>query len=770
MRSWMIGLVLGMLSVLLLPRLPGLPGLILTGALGVSLLGCKGPVWRGLSGTALGCCLALCHGYLLLDRRLPEDCVRQPVALTGSVASLPRTSYFEDGRSRQRFELRVDLLEPRRCAGPKRVLLSYYGPAKISPGDQWEFSAKLARPWGLANPASFNMQAWYAQTGIDAVGSVRSDPRLAVKGTGPPSLADFPDRQRQRISERIASLPLEPGVTAILAALTVADKSGIDTGLWQLFQQFGINHLLVISGLHVGLVAGAAYLLGGALQRGLVLAGLPINGLSAVMALILCGAYTALAGFSVATQRAFCMLLCFLIANLVGRSSKATNNLLLAAVVVMAINPLAALGSGFWLSFSAVAALLWLSHWQSRGIVSRLLSTHLFMSLVMLPMGAWWFGGSSVIAGLANLLMVPLIGLVVVPLALLSVLAMYVLPSVEEWLWQMAAWPLEILLPAARALGGEHSWLYRPLTASLADTVLAATGILLLVLPVSWWVRGLAVLFLLPILVPLAPDAPGADGPSRPGTTRVTVMDVGQGTAVIVRTRDRLLVYDTGGGDPVGANMASTVLLPFLRQQGITTMDTLVLSHPDNDHSAGARTLLSAMPASRVYYGGDTAAVSGARPCRAGQAWRWPGGQQFQFLSPAQADPQSSNDGSCVLQIDAGGHTLLLAGDVERGQERELVRYWSDALASDWLLVGHHGSRTSSSWTLLKHVRPAIAVISSGYANPFGHPHPLVLGRLRDSGATVFSTATGGALQYEFTPGESVKVSIWRQQYKRFWM
>ena len=771
----MIGLVLGILPVSLLPRLPGYWVPLVLAATGLVLLARRGVLPRLVSGLALGCALALAHGQQLLERRIADACVRQPLVVTGEVASLPRITAFPDGSSRQRFEFAVTSLEPRRCAGPTRVLLSYYGPARVTPGDSWTFPVMLARPWGLANPGSFNLQAWYAQTGIDAVGSVRGGVAAGpgVKHQRGASIASLPDRLRQQISERIGSLQLAPQAAAVLRAVTVADKSGIDASFWTLLQQFGINHLLVISGLHVGLVAGAAYLLGGAAQRLCLLVGRPAHTLPAVLALFSCFAYTALAGFSVATQRALCMLACFLVADLAGRSSSSGNNLLLAAVVVLVFNPLAALGSGFWLSFSAVAALLWLAHWQ-RGRLGwqRLLLTHGFMSLVMMPLGAWWFGGSSVVAGLANLVMIPLIGLVVVPLALLAVICMYLVPAAELPLWQLAAWPLQKLLPLATALTQDNDWLYLQLRGSLADVLLAAAGILLVILPLPLRARALAVVMALPLLLPRDPQAgfPPRDEPT--GLVRVTVLDVGQGTAVVVSSGQNVLLYDTGGGDPAGANMAQTVILPYLRLRGIAAVDTLVISHPDNDHSAGATTLLAAMPPSRVYFGGDWEATAGARPCLAGQAWRWPGGEQFQFLSPAPGLTGSgpSNDSSCVLQIDAAGYRLLLAGDVESPQERELVSYWGKRLASDWLLVAHHGSRTSSSWALLKSVSPAIAAVSSGYANRFGHPHEDVVARLLRSGAQVYDTASGGALEFEFVPGQPVKVGRRREQHKRFWM
>ena len=765
-------MVLGMLPVLFLAELPAAALSVLLGAAGLALLWGSARWCRLCSGLALGCALAVVHGHALLERRVSALCVGQPLVVSGVVASLPRSSDFPDGGRRQRFEFAVDGLEPAACAGPQRILLSYYGGAKLSPGDSWVFPAKLSKPWGLANPGSHNLQAWFAQTGIDAVGHVSGG--AGTRRDQAPAVASLPNRLRQRIAARIHALPLPDTVTAILAAITVADKSGINASLWTLFQTYGVNHLLVISGLHVGLVAAASLMLGKLLQRPLLLAGISAIWLPALLALVCCTIYTALAGFSVSTQRALLMLSCFLLAALAGRSTGSGNNLLLAAVVVLAINPLAALGSGFWLSFAAVAALLWLALWQrGAGSLRRLLSTHVFMSLLMLPLGAWWFGGSSLVAALANLVMVPLVGLWVVPLALLAVLAIFVFPLVEIPLWQMAAWPLQQLLPPAETLAGSAGdWLYQRLSPAQPDIALAAVGVWILAVRSSIWARGLALLLIVPLLLPLQRAAVEQSEHSigLAPALKVTVLDVGQGTAVIVRGGDHTLVYDTGGGDPGGANMARAVVLPYLRHVGVHAIDTLVISHPDNDHSAGASTLQADMRIDTVFYGGDGLALAGGTPCLAGRAWRWPGGPTFQFMAPIDTSARSSNDSSCVLLIEANGHRLLLAGDVESAQERDIVRYWQGGLKSNWLLVAHHGSRTSSSHALLKTVRPGIAVISSGYANRFGHPHPDVVRRLLGAGVSVYGTAEGGALEFTFFPGAPVEVRQWRQQVRRFWM
>ena len=763
MQSWMIGMVSGTMFSGMWPSLPPWPLLLVFAALAIGAL--KKQSWRArvLCGAACGCFLGLSYGILLLDKRLADDCVGVPVILNGAVVSLPSVSRMRGGGRRQRFEFSVRELSPARCAGPSRIVLSYYGDDTILPGEVWRFDAKLKQPWGLANPGSYNIQVWFAQQGIDAVGSVRGN---GQPGSGKNFFSNY-HRVRWAISEKIGTLGLSPDVAAILQALTVADRSGIEPHLWRLLQQYGINHLLVISGLHVGLVAGAGFLLGGLLVRPFSGLGLRGNWLPAVCTLLLASGYAALAGFSLPVQRALCMLGCFIGATLAGRSSSSVNNLLLAATVVLIINPLAALGSGFWLSFGAVAALLWVAQWQRGvGALGRMLGTHGFMSLVMLPLGALFFDGSSLVAMLANVLMIPLVGMIVVPLSLMAAMSFLCGWAVASNLWYLAGWPLQQLLPLASGLADiGDKWIFLHLTGTLPQVLLGLMSVALLILPGLRTLKLFAIVCLLPLMLPHVQDkqAPSLE-------TRVTVLDVGQGTAVVVRSGDRTLLYDTGGGDPRGVNMGSRVVLPYLRQQGINALDTVVISHPDLDHSAGTEGILAAMAVERFRYGGVISGVSSGRPCVAGEAWRWPGGQEFQFLSPARELPTSSNNSSCVLQIQVGQYRLLLPGDIEKEQEQALVRYWGNELRSDWMLAAHHGSRTSSSPALLKRVKPETIVISSGYANRFGHPHPLVVQRLQQMNVDIFSTATGGALEFDLTDGDTLRISAYRQSRRRYWM
>lgn len=768
MQSWMIGMVSGTIFAGWWAFLPPWPLCLILAAIAVaSLFYCHSVLATVVGGFACGCCLGLIYGTMLLQTRLADECVGEALVVTGRVSSLPSESRMTSGDLRQRFEFAVDSIVPLQCSGPTKLLLSYYGDQTIDPGDQWRFAVKLKKPWGLANPGSFNMQIWFAQRGIDGVGSVRNS---GVSQRLPRALTSayaLHHNLRQAISERIDHIELMPEVAGILRAITVADKSGIDHSLWFLFQQFGINHLLVISGLHIGMVAGVGYLVGGGLLRAFSTSGLLGSWMPGVLALLLACVYSALAGFSLPTQRALCMLCCFVVADIVGRKSGVSRNLLVAAALVLLINPLAALGSGFWLSFGAVAALLWFAKWQhGMGVTARLFHTHGFMALMMLPMGALFFGGGSLVAMFANLLMIPLIGMVVVPLSLLAIVSYLCGWPVESILWQLAGWPLEHILPLAHAISDmEAPFLYVPLSADLFASLLGVVAVVLLILPGQRLLRGLALLLGLPVLLP-----PLMSSPTPSLETHVAVLDVGQGTAVVVRSGDRTLIYDTGGGDPDGVNMASMVVLPYLQQIGVKSLETLVVSHADLDHSAGQRNILEAMPVDRFRYGGKNTASATGRPCIAGESWRWPGGQVFQFLSPGLGASNSRNDSSCVLQIQIGDHRMLLPGDVQNRQEADLVRFWGRQLDSNWLLAAHHGSKTSSSPAFLKWVQPDTAVISAGYANPFGHPHSRVIQRLQKKNITIYSTASDGALEFEVVPGQALAVRAYRKRVRRYWM
>jgi competence protein ComEC len=785
MRSWMIGFVPGVTATAFLPSLAGSTLAFFVLAVFFTFVS-RRKLIVGLGGLIFGHAVGVLAGNELLDRRLDVSCIGVPVQLFGSVSSLPSRFIALDGSEARRFMFSVESLTPEYCSGPGKVRLSVYKPIDIAVGQRWNFVARLKPPRGYANPGNTLGSTGHVLQGLDAIGHVQNVQgaiRLASSG----DVRVLHHRLRHSISEAIHGLPLEPDNRAILQALSVANKDTISDRLWLAFRDLGLSHLLVISGLHVGMVAALAYIFGSLIST--VFSRLPVvRGIVPPLAAFICAfSYAALAGFTLPTQRAVFMLVALLAAKVLARNIGAWDRLLLAAVLVLLINPLSVVGAGFWLSFGAVSGLLWSAAWsaqqpedkitgQSAASVStknggkyrarRLLGGHLYMALTMLPLSVFFFGGSSTVSALANLLAIPLMGFVIVPLVLLGVVLHFIHAGAAELVWLLADWPLRFLLHGVNlATEAQGGLLFAPLQASHGALVLAVSGVALFCVPGRGLQRCLALVFILPLVL-----APIRLGSSEEDSTIVSVMDVGQGTAVFIRSGERALLYDTGGGASDGWNVAGHILIPYVQSLGYRSLDSFVVSHGDSDHSAGAQEILDVLQPKRFRHGARIgfSDFSGL-PCAAGESWEWPGGQVFTFLSPAPGQDLVSNNTSCVLQLDVSGFRFILAGDIERRQERELVAHWRDKLKTNWLLVPHHGSRTSSSSTFLKFAEPDIAVVSSGFANRFGHPHPDVQSRYTGLGTDLLNTAEDGAVEFEISHRGELSVRRYRNNYRPYW-
>lgn len=767
MRSWMIAVVAAYVLVGVMPTL--LPFYLLVVLLPFVFFPLYLAVPRAVlfSGLSLGLLGGTIHGYSLLSQRVEQQCEAIPITVEGKVTSLPRYRHTRTGVNAQRFEFIPDHITPNSCEGPRRLLLTYYGEQIIRPGQRWRMGVKLKKPWGLSNPGSFNMQTWYAQSDIDATGNVRQSQAQLLQES-PQDWKNY-NLLRQYISHEIAQLEMDSQVKGILRALTVADKSGIDGSMWAVFQRYGINHLLVISGLHIGFIAALGFLLGGQLSRLAFLLGfVRLAGLIPGISGFICAfTYAALAGFGLSTIRALTMLGCFIVASFFSRFTFSGNNLLIAAVIVVVAMPLSVIASGFWLSFLAVACLLWLGSWHvNRRLPLKLMHAHAYMALAMVPLGGWLFGGVSHVALLANLILVPLVGLFTVPIALLGAAMLLCGFSMSTQVLLLAAWPLKQLLPYAIELAETHTeLLYSFLSPSAVEVLLTLFALALIPVPLPSSIRLLIPFLALPIFLPSQHQAM-----SHPYAVKLTVLDVGQGTAVVLQSGGQTMLYDTGGGDPDGYNMASAVILPYLRAEGVQALNMMIISHGDNDHSAGVKTILHSIQVGELLKGGNLPDLRAARICRAGEAWGWPSGVRFQVLSPNAGEGQSSNNSSCVIQVHIGEVSILLPGDIEAKGEKDLVAYWRSTMHSELLLAGHHGSATSSSFPWLKNVQPQQVFFSNGYLNQFGHPHKSVRNRFKHWGSAAFSTASFGALEIFIDPNQPILIKSHRASQRRYWM
>ena len=698
-------------------------------------------------------------GYRLADA-LPAALEGKDIVVTGVVAALPRQSI--DG-VRFHFEVESALHEGASVTVPQLVSLGWYrgwdGDALIAApfealraGQRWRFTVRLKAPHGALNPHGFDFELWLFEQGIRASGDVRATAQATALRLDD-SAAHPIERLRQRVRDAILLRVADARAAGVLAALAVGDQAAIDRSDWELFRATGIAHLVSISGLHVTMFAWLAGALIGWLWRRSARAMLWLPAPTAARwGGVVCAAlYALLAGWGVPAQRTVWMLATAALLASLGVRWPWPLVLLAVALVVTAIDPWALLQPGFWLSFAAVGLLMASAPAQQAApsTLSRRqaftqtlrhgLRTQVVATLGLAPLTLVFFQQLSLVGFVANLVAIPLITLLITPLALLGV----VLPP----LWQAGAWLVQGL---AVGLGWLAAWPGAVWTAGVAPWWFQAAGLfgaLLLLLPLPWRLRVLALPLMLPLFFPPQPQ------PTE-GQMHITVADIGQGSATLIRTRTHVLLHDAGPAYSRDSEAGTRVLLPLLRAQATRRVDLLMLSHRDADHVGGAAALLAALPVAALSSSLEVTHPlrADSRPhqrCEAGQQWVWDG-VHFAVLHPPAEDYARSdlkpNAMSCVLRVaDAAGRSLLLTGDIEAEQEQRLVATDAVALRSHVLVVPHHGSKTSSTPAFLDAVAPRSAVVQAGYRNRFGHPAPPVLARYAERGIAVRRTDSCGA-------------------------
>jgi competence protein ComEC len=727
-----------------------------------------------------------------LSEELPAEWEGRDLTVIGTVSGLPNT--FAQG-SRFNFVIEKTLPDAALVARlPSKLALSWYAQSnngvappigEIKPGERWQLTVRLKRPFGNANPMGFDYEVWLLEQGLRATGTVRpgrdfKNQRLDnfVWSVGN-VIAISRDFLRQRIH---AALPDQP-YAGVLVALVVGDQREVSQSDWKIFNRTGIGHLVSISGLHITMVAG--------LFAGLIFylwrhsfftaAQLPLR-LPAQKAAALAGAlmallYVALAGFGVPAQRTLYMLMVVALAMWSGRMTSISNILCLALGAVVLIDPWAVLWPGYWLSFGAVAVLLYVGSgraalptsgaWrESVYKVWKGASTAQYAVTVgLVPLSLLLFGQISLISPVANAVAIPLVSFVVTPLALLG----SVLPApFSGWLLQIAHACVTGLAAFLQILSSQSFAVWAVPVPAFWMFLVAMSGTLWLLSPRGWPLRWLGLLCWLPLFLANTKHPPS-------GEMTVTAFDVGQGAAVLIETAQHRLLYDTGPYYSPESDGGSRVLLPYLFARGIYRLDAMVVSHKDNDHSGGAMSLLGAMPIREVLSSLDpdseiVTASAVHRRCEAGQKWQWDG-VSFEMLQPAMASYASNkwkpNARSCTLKISTEKFSLLLPGDIEAIQEDELVNGIPEKLAATVLLAPHHGSGTSSTAAFLHAVHPETALFQVGYLNRYHHPKAEVYERYADFGVNRLRTDETGAITLQF--GTTVLISKYRSEHLRYW-
>lgn len=702
------------------------------------------------------------HLQLQLDKRIPSDLDGKIFQVSGVIDDIVEL------RNRSvRFLLVPENISGDGIALPDKIRLSWYR-SKIIPraGERWQFEAKLRSPFGFANPGGFDYERWLLVQGIGATGYVR-------KSSANRRLNQAPwwnvDSYRASLAEAIQHHCLACRHTGLYQALAIGHKGNIEPRQKNLLQETGTAHLLAISGLHVGLVAALFYGLGQMLWR-LWWHRYRINCLEASAALAIVAAvfYAALAGFSIPTIRALVMLAVMFLALILRRGINLLNSIAIALSVILIWDPLAVGSASLWLSISAllVIALGQYLLVNQPGRLRQLLTIQLLFSLLFIPLSLMLFNQASPAGFLANIVSIPLLSLVILPAVLLaSSLAFFDLP-LAAWLFKGIDWLMGLLFDYLSLLLDSGLGVYQNANTPILLLIAATIGLLLLLLPLG---RTTIKPALLLIALPFFWQNKGIDQ----GEYRLTVLDVGMGTSIIVTTKYHSLIYDFGPGRKHGFSAGEWVVKPYLRYRAIDDPDLMVISHADQDHSGGFFSFVDDIDPARLLTGTPSEVrelfviKSGLRNCHNYPPWRWDG-VDFEFLrhNNSLAD-NSKNNRSCVLKV-SGYQSVLLSGDIEAKQERRLINAYESKLRSDVLVAPHHGSLTSSTEAFVNQVLPEVTVFTTGGNNRWGFPKAEVTDRYLQSGSSLYHSDRHGAVTIH-SRAQAMSITSYRQGRSRLW-
>jgi len=746
-----------------------------------------------VSGALLGVIWASLVAWNSLNCELPVEWEGRDITLIGTVSSLPQR--FERG---VRFHFHVENAQHEGDAVPMppKVALSWYSGfgdetsqpvPDISPGQRWRLTVRLKRPHGNANPYGFDYEAWLLEQNVRATGYVRPDGSMIEKNELLTPFVKKPgyvvERIRGWLANRISAAQPDGKYAGVLVALVIGDQRGIAQSDWIVFNRTGISHLVSISGLHITMLSGMAVMLTSWLWRRSFFTRaqlpllIPAQKVAAFAGVSIAFLYVMLAGFGVPAQRTLYMLSVVAAALWSGRIARVSHVVLLALGVTVLLDPWAVLWPGFWLSFGAVAIILYASlgrtsaerrksyFWRWYAALRSASRTQAVVTLGLVPLTMLLFGQVSLVSPVANAIAIPLVSFIVTPLALVG----SVLPQpLSIWILGTAHCLIEWL---ARLMAWMSVWPQAVWTAPIPSAgifLFALAGTLWMLAPRGWPSRWLGCVAWLPLVF-------GSASHPAEGDMWVTAFDVGQGSAVLVETKNHRLLFDAGPAYSPEADGGNRVILPYLRSRGINALDGMVVSHHDNDHSGGMQSIPQGIPVGWISssFSSLNADLSNGPDwsrCQAGLGLIWDG-VRFDMLHPTPGSYASTkwkpNARSCMLKVTAGDRSILLTGDIGVLQEDELIGSIPEKLRATVLVAPHHGSGSSSSLPFLQAVRPEIALFQVGYRNRYGHPKQDVYQRYANLGIERLRTDETGAITMRFE--DSFMVSKERETGARYW-
>lgn len=716
--------------------------------------------------TAFGFSYMAIHINSHLKHLLPLDLEGQKITIVGTISSVVEENKNKDVKFL--FKVNKTNNSLARWYLPANIQLSWHDArVKLQAGDKWKLQVKLKRPRNYANPGSFDSEKFFFQQRIVGLGYVLANKENRLLHVN--IFTQLINRIRQHILYALRKHLNKHNFADVIVALILGVKGNLSAAQIEILQNTGTAHLLAISGLHIGIFASICFFILRLLWRYAPKQWLfvPAPQLAACGALCISSLYAILAGFSIATQRALIMLILFLMGILLKRKISNIHSFCLALLNVLLWDPFVVMSMGFWFSFVAVGLLIYAIRGRAR-LAKRWAKIYIWLKLQiviaigMLPLNLIFFGKSSIIAPVANIIAIPWISFIVLPLSILATCLALSIHNAGSVMLHIAEQSFAYLWPFLAKLAQLPSYAWQVPEQYLSLTVICASlGIIWLFMPRGVPSRWLGILGLIPLFSVQPIVIPQ-------GQAEFTLLDVGQGLSAVIRTQRHVLVYDTGAKLSDNFDLGTRVVAPYLQTLGVKEIDTLLISHADNDHIGGAHGLLNKFKAKNIITN-DTIHLANYQlsGCIAGQSWQWDE-VTFTILHPTvEIINKKRNDQSCVLMVQAGEHKLLLTGDIEKQAEKQLIQRYGQQLQADIMLVPHHGSKTSSSIEFLHTVQPKYALIPVGYKNQYGHPKADVLQRYNDLQISLLRSEYHGAISFRL--GGDLLPHCYRRERQRFW-
>ncbi|OGV28428.1 MAG: DNA internalization-related competence protein ComEC/Rec2 [Legionellales bacterium RIFCSPHIGHO2_12_FULL_35_11] len=674
---------------------------------------------------ALG--LGYIHQLIISDTNMPIYPGVKNAIIFGEIISIPLAS-----ASKTTFQFRIYSINQQKVK-TTALMTCYENCSDISLNQVWILNANLQKPHNLVNPGGFNYLQWLNSKHLYWVGVVKKFIKTKKKNPEHFTLLKF----RNNLALKLEELNLESDVIGIVQALSLGISSKINKDDWNLFRRTGTTHLMVISGAHIGFVSGSIFFFIRFIwcRIGVICRRIPAQSAASIGAIFAALLYSILAGFSFSVQRSFIACILVLSRNFLSVQFSAWQAWRLGIFIVLMIEPHAALFPGFYLSFLAVAILVCMNKYILVNGIKKAILIQLSCLIGLLPFTIFWFGYGAVNGFFANLLAIPLVGFIIVPLSILFVIASQI--TEFNWILYILKFSIHILWKFLHFIDS-FSFINLEINFSsfLQLISLCISGLMLLFLP-------LKVLRLPQLVLLLIGFLPKQDY-VKFGTAKVDVIDVGQGLSILIRTKNHSLVFDTGMKFYKGSDMAQLVINPYLNKLGMKKIDKVVISHPDLDHRGGLDSLEKKFKISELIVDNPSVYKRGFS-CHHYNDWEWDG-IKFHFFKTNNLK-FSKNNSSCVLKVASKNTSVLLTGDIELLGEKYLVAKYHGNLLSDFLIVPHHGSKTSSSKEFLDEVRPKFAILSYGLNNKYNFPHEKALVNYKNNSIATYSTAECGMIR-----------------------